>query len=189
MTLTCSLTFPHSLRTWRTGAADEPGAAEADRDHLQDQVPPHLHQPSPAEGEERREDASAVERREPRTIEDRFHWADVVVSHAAWFPLPVAPLSQVGVIFGSNEVTTGGTALRFYSSVRGVAWHTHKTRRRTYKCLPRRRMNISCPHVCLCLPLKQINQPHLLAGGRCGWRSVGGRSSVRTGRTSGRAPG
>lgn len=27
---------------------------------------------------------------------------------------------KVGVIFGSNEVTTGGTALRFYSSVRCV---------------------------------------------------------------------
>jgi protein RecA len=27
---------------------------------------------------------------------------------------------KVGVIFGSNEVTTGGTALRFYSSVRSL---------------------------------------------------------------------
>lgn len=33
---------------------------------------------------------------------------------------------KVGVIFGSNEVTTGGTALRFYSSVsRPCDMHTH----------------------------------------------------------------
>lgn len=76
---------------------------------------------------------------------------------------------KVGVIFGSNEVTTGGTALRFYSSVRASC-----------RAVPCRAVHPTD----LAMGKKPTNVPT----NRCGWRSGAGRSCGRRGRTWARGP-